>query len=83
MVGDVALAGGGGAAVQAGLMLHDDVAQPLQPRRDQRGHLVGEDGQQPGEVVGVPVARHVRLAEPDQAAGADPAVERLGPHRAS
>ena len=41
-----------------------------------------ECAQHTGEVVGGPVARHVGLAEPDAAGGADPLKEHRGPDQA-
>ena len=57
-------------------------AQPLQPGRDELGGVRGEHGEQPGQVGAVPVPRHVGLAEPDQAGGAEPAEELPGPVQA-
>jgi hypothetical protein len=57
--------------------------QPLQPGRHERVELAGERGQQTGQLglvplAGVPVAGLVGLAEPDQPAAAQAAVERPG-----
>ncbi|SCE17403.1 hypothetical protein GA0115239_12754 [Streptomyces sp. BpilaLS-43] len=41
--------------------------------------MPGEDGQDADEVGGVPLARHVRLAEADQPVGPDPPEEGVGP----
>jgi len=57
--------------------LHVQVAQPLQPRGDELGHLRGEDGEDAGKVVGRPVAGHVGLAEADQTALPDSGEERV------
>jgi hypothetical protein len=54
---------------------HVQSPQPLQLPRDQPVHPAAEQGQQPGQVIALPVARHVGLAESDQAASADPPVE--------
>ena len=52
-------------------------AQPLQPAPARASSTcAAKTAQQPGQVGGVPVAGHVRLAEPDEAGGAEPAEER-------
>ena len=45
------------------------------------GQPAGQDGEHAGQVVGVPVAGHVGLAEADQPVGPDPAEERVGSHQ--
>ena len=75
---DVAPRARDGLQVIRRLAADGQLAQPLQPGRHQLGGVRGEDGEQPGQVGAVPVACHVRLAEPDQAGGADAAEEIPG-----
>jgi hypothetical protein len=58
-----------------GCLLHGERAQPLQVRRHEVADLRGEDGEQRGQVVAVPLSCHVGLAEPYEASGAEPAEE--------
>ena len=58
---------------------HGERAKPLQRRRNQIAQSFGELGEHARQVVGVPVAGHVGLAETDQPVAADPADEGLRP----
>ena len=72
---DVAPGALDGLHVVRRLAAHGQRAQPLQPGRHEVVDMSGEDGEQPGQVGAVPVAGHVGLAEPDQAAGTEAAEE--------
>ena len=63
---------------RAGMAHHGQRPKPLQRRRNEIGDGSGEGCEQAGQVVGVPLARHVRLAETDQSVAADPARQRVG-----
>jgi hypothetical protein len=76
---DVAARAFPGLRVIRRLLAHRELAQPLLPGRHEVAHVGGEDGEQAGQVGAVPVAGHVRLAEADQAGGAEAAEEVPGP----
>ena len=59
------------------LAAHVEVPQPLHPRRHQARHPRRERRQHRRRIVGVPVAGHERLAEPDEAVGPEAAEERV------
>ncbi len=85
MAADVAPGARDGLQVVARLAADGEPPQALQPGRHELGGVLGQDGEQRGQVLPVfgqrtvPVAGHVGLAEPDQAGGAEPAVELPGP----
>ena len=56
-----------------------DAAQPLQRPRHQLRQPLGERRQHPGQVVGVPLAGHVGLAEADLAGAAEAVEEGVRP----
>ena len=59
-------------------VLHQ-AAEPLQRPRDQVGDVGGQHGQERRQVLGVPGAGEVGLAEADQAVAAQPGEELVGP----
>ena len=85
LVGQVVVAADVTAGAVAGLLVggrraaYRQRAHPLQRGRDEVAGAGGEHSQQAGQVGAVPVAGQVRLAEPDQAGGAEAAEELPGP----
>ena len=62
------------------LVAHVEVTQALHPRGHQLVHARRERREHRGGVVGVPVAGHERLAEPDEPVATEPAEEVVAAH---
>ncbi len=77
VMGDVAPCVGAGAALVARRAHHGDRAESLQALGDQRRHVRGQHLEEAAEVVRVPRAGQVGLAEPDQHPAAEPGEELL------
>ena len=78
VVGDVVPRVLGAAELFLGRLAHDEGAQPLEGLGDQVLHPGGQHGEEAAEVLGVPGAGEVGLAEADQLVAAEPQEELLG-----
>ncbi len=88
VVGQVVVVVDVGACPVVGVALADrlpqcpETAQTLQCGGDEGGDVVGEDLQHAHQVLGLPLPRHVGLAEAGEASGGDTPEEGVGgPHR--
>jgi hypothetical protein len=79
VVSDVALGVRARALLVVRRAADGEGAELLQPRRHQGRHVGRQDAEEAAEVLGVPRAREVGLAEADQQTPAEPAEELLGP----
>ena len=79
VVGDVAPGLREAVVLRARVPHHRERPEPLQRRGNEFDEALGELGEHAGQIVGVPVACHVGLAEADQAVAADPAHQRVRP----
>ena len=79
VLGDVAPRLPAAVVVRTRLANHGEGPKALQDRRNQFGEPLGELGEQTREIVGAPVAGHVRLAEADEPVAPHPADHRVGP----
>ena len=78
VLGDVAAGLIRAVVLGAGLTGQRDRTHPLQRPGHQIGHRRRERGQDPGEVIGHPLAGHVGLAEADQPMSPDPTGQPVG-----
>ena len=79
VVGDVASGLYSAVVLRPRVANHRQRPEPLQRRGNQFDETLRELGEKANQIIGVPVTRHVGLAETNQAVAAHPADQRLRP----